>query len=232
MKVVVVGGAGALGKSLAKQLTLSVNGCKVINIDLFPNEDATENIIIKTPVNDPKSLHECLQAAKNYGPFEAIYCVAGGWQGGNAASKEFLPSIVHMYECNVLGAALAASLAPSLTQTGLLVFTSAKASLSPTPGMLAYGVAKAAINQLATSLASKDSGLPENSTVLTILPETLDTEANRRAMPNADFASWTPLELVSEKLVEWTTKKDHRPPSASLVTIVTRNNSTEFSLAG
>ena len=37
-------------------------------------------------------------------------------------------------------------------------------------GMMGYGMAKAAVHQLVKSLASKNSGLPKNSSALAILP--------------------------------------------------------------
>lgn len=64
--------------------------------------------------------------------------------------------------------------------------------------MIGYGLAKAAVHHLTKSLAQKDSGLPDNASVLSILPVTLDTPMNRKWMPNADFSTWTPLEFVAE----------------------------------
>lgn len=54
--------------------------------------------------------------------------------------------------------------------------------------MIGYGLAKSAVHHLVKSLADKSSGLPDNSTVLAILPITLDTPMNRKWMPNADFS--------------------------------------------
>jgi dihydropteridine reductase len=59
-------------------------------------------------------------------------------------------------------------------------------------------MAKAAVHQLSKSLAAADGGLPKESSVLTILPVTLDTPMNRKWMPKADHSTWTPLEFVAE----------------------------------
>lgn len=67
-----------------------------------------------------------------------------------------------------------------------------------TPGMIGYGMAKAAVHQLVKSLAATDGGLPANSTVLAILPVTLDTPMNRKWMPKADHSKWTPMEFIAE----------------------------------
>lgn len=81
---------------------------------------------------------------------------------------------------------------------GLLALTGANPALKGTPGMMGYGMAKAAVHQLTKSLAGKDSGLPDDSLVVALLPITLDTPMNRKWMPNGDFSSWTPLEFIAE----------------------------------
>jgi dihydropteridine reductase len=58
-----------------------------------------------------------------------------------------------------------------------------------TAGMIGYGLAKAAVHQLTKSLADPKSGMPEGSTVLALLPITLDTPMNRKWMPKADFST-------------------------------------------
>lgn len=57
---------------------------------------------------------------------------------------------------------------------------------------------------------------------------TLDTEANRKNMPNADFSQWTPLEFVGEKVFDWADKQS-RPPSGSLLSLVTADGVTTVS---
>lgn len=57
-------------------------------------------------------------------------------------------------------------------------------------------MAKAAVHHLTKSLGSEGSGMPSQATVAAILPVTLDTPMNRKWMPQADFSTWTPLEIV------------------------------------
>ena len=66
--------------------------------------------------------------------------------------------------------------------------------------MIGYGMAKAAVHQLCKSLADPQGGLPKDSSVLSILPITLDTPMNRKWMPKADTSTWTPLEFVAESV--------------------------------
>lgn len=130
---------------------------------------------------------------------DAIICVAGGWAGGNASHKDFIKNSELMWKQSVWSSIIAASIAAHhLKEGGFLSLTGAKAALAETPGMIGYGMAKAAVHQLTKSLASKDSGLPKDALVASILPITLDTPMNRKWMPNADTTKWTSLEFVAE----------------------------------
>lgn len=75
------------------------------------------------------------------------------------------------------------------------MLTGAAPALAPTPGMIGYGVAKAAVHQLTRSVGSDKGGLPKGSKALAILPVTLDTPMNRKFMKVDD--TWTPLEDVA-----------------------------------
>lgn len=83
---------------------------------------------------------------------------------------------------------------------GLVTLPGAKPAIGATPGMIGYGMAKAAVHQLTKSLSQKDGGLPEGSTALALLPVTLDTPMNRKWMPTADTSTWTPLHFVAESV--------------------------------
>ena len=54
-----------------------------------------------------------------------------------------------------------------------MVLPGAQPALGGTPGMMGYGMAKAAIHQLTKSLASADSGLPSDAKTFALLPITL-----------------------------------------------------------
>ncbi|XP_035214253.1 dihydropteridine reductase-like [Stegodyphus dumicola] len=133
-----------------------------------------------------------------------------------------------MWKQSVWTSVISAKLAVKhLKQGGLLTLTGAKAALEGTPGMIGYGMAKAAVHHLVKSLASPNSGIPENAKTLAILPVTLDTPMNRKFMPKADFLSWTPLEFVAELLLNWATGKEC-PANGSLVQLITKNSVTEL----
>ena len=61
-------------------------------------------------------------------------------------------------------------------------------AVEPHPQLGAYITSKAALAMLVSTVAleNKDAGL----TADVVLPGTIDTPANRQAMPNADFSKW------------------------------------------
>ena len=110
---------------------------------------------------------------------------------------------------------------------GILTLTGASAATHGTPGMVAYGMAKAAVHQLVKSAASPNSGLPAGAKVAAILPVTLDTPMNRKWMQGADTSTWTSLDTIAAKFLLWAEGKEMLQ-SGSLFRLVTQNSTTEF----
>ncbi|XP_076242310.1 dihydropteridine reductase isoform X2 [Calliopsis andreniformis] len=196
-----------------------------------PNEQADANVIVKSENNWQEQEVDILKQISNIlneDKLDGVICVAGGWAGGNAAHKDFIKNSDLMWKQSVWSSAIAATIAAHhLKEGGFLSLTGAKAALAETPGMIGYGMAKAAVHQLTKSLAAKGSGLPKNSLVSAILPVTLDTPMNRKWMPNADTSSWTPLEFVADLFWKWSQNQD-RPATGSLLQLITKDNKTEL----
>lgn len=165
-----------------------------------PNEQADFNLIVDRNadwVEQETSVITKIGTELNGQKLDAVICVAGGWAGGNA-SKDLAKNADLMWKQSVWTSTISAAVgAQFLKNGGFLALTGAKAALEGTPGMIGYGLAKAAVHQLTKSLAGENSGLPEKSLVISILPITLDTPMNRKWMPKADFSTWTPLEFVT-----------------------------------
>ncbi|KAI9230779.1 MAG: dihydropteridine reductase-like protein [Piptocephalis tieghemiana] len=205
--VIVHGGAGALGRALVSKFV--TKGWKVVSVDLGKNDEATESVILKQGGGAETQGTEALEEVKKVLGVEgqkvqAILCVAGGWAGGGVKKTEGLSGADRMWDQSVVSSLVASHLAAHLLEeNGLFLMTGAFAALEGTPGMVGYGIAKAAVHQLTQSLQAKGSGLPKGTTVTTILPTTLDTPGNRAGMPTADMTSWTPLTILADKVLEW-----------------------------
>ena len=82
---------------------------------------------------------------------------------------------------------------------GAIVNVAAKAALDHGADAGAYAASKAAAVALMDSLAAdlRGTGVRVNS----VLPSIIDTEANRKAMPGADFANWPKPEDIARVIL-------------------------------
>ncbi|XP_005517875.2 PREDICTED: dihydropteridine reductase [Pseudopodoces humilis] len=228
-RVLVYGGRGALGSQCVRYF--KSKNWWVASIDLAENADASANVVVTATDSFPEQAEQVTaEVGKLLGEekVDAILCVAGGWAGGSAKAKSLYKNCDLMWKQSVWTSTISSHLATKhLKEGGLLTLTGAQAALSGTPGMIAYGMAKGAVHQLCQSLAGASSGLPSGSAAVAILPVTLDTPANRKSMPDADFSSWTPLEFIAETFYDWITAKN-RPSSGSLIQVITTGGKTEL----
>jgi NAD(P)-dependent dehydrogenase (short-subunit alcohol dehydrogenase family) len=83
--------------------------------------------------------------------------------------------------------------------SGAIVNIAARAALDHAAGAAAYAASKAAAVAMMDSLAAdlKGTGVRVNS----VLPSIIDTEANRKAMPQADFAKWPKPEEIARVIL-------------------------------
>jgi len=90
---------------------------------------------------------------------------------------------------------------PPLRQTGAgrIIAIGSRAALEPGAGVGAYSASKAAMVSLIRTVAleNKDAGVTAN----VILPGTIDTPTNRKAIPNADVSTWVRPETVASLII-------------------------------
>jgi NAD(P)-dependent dehydrogenase (short-subunit alcohol dehydrogenase family) len=139
-----------------------------------------------------------------FGGLDLAVLAAGAWEGGAPAYESDARALERMWRANVETAWQCARAAAAAMAEGTavgprsIVLISAFTALAwPAPaGQSAYRAAKAAVASLADALAAElaDAGV----SVFALAPTTLDTEANRRAMPSADPARWLRLDDVAE----------------------------------
>lgn len=139
------------------------------------------------------------------GPIAALVSTAGAF-AASAFGEERVDAAAALWRANFvapLTLARAVVIPMRRRRTGALVFTGARAVCAPpVPGMALYLASKAALHTLAEALAVelREHGIH----VRVFAPSTLDTAANRAAMPDADPGDWTPIDSAARRLVDLT----------------------------
>ncbi len=152
-------------------------------------------------LRDAKALVE--QVLKRFGKLDVLAHTVGGFAGGQSVADTDDATFQAMFDVNLnsLFHVLRATIPPLLQSgNGRLVAIGSRAAVDPGAGIGAYSASKAAMVSLIRTVAmeNKNAGLRAN----VILPGTIDTPANRQAMPSADFSKWVqPASIAS--LIVW-----------------------------
>jgi NAD(P)-dependent dehydrogenase (short-subunit alcohol dehydrogenase family) len=78
---------------------------------------------------------------------------------------------------------------------GRIVLTSSRSADTDRSGQSAYAVSKAGVEVLARTIAEENKGSDVTANV--VAPSVVDTPANRKAMPEADFSKWVLPEQIA-----------------------------------
>jgi len=142
------------------------------------------------------------QVVARFGKLEVLAHTVGGFAGGQSIADTDDAIFQRMFDLNlntvfhILRAAI-----PPLRKTGngRIIAIGSRAALEPGAGVGAYSASKAAMVSLLKTVAleNKDAGLTAN----VILPGTMDTPANRKAIPNADVSKWVQPAAVAGLMV-------------------------------
>jgi NAD(P)-dependent dehydrogenase (short-subunit alcohol dehydrogenase family) len=194
----VTGGTGGLGKSVS--LALLAEGALVFVTYIIPAEFAAlqkaaagaqvQGMHLDVTDHDAvKALVESI--VQKHGHLDFLVNTIGGYAGGIKLWELDEKTLDRMFTLNVrAGYAMARAVVPGMLRqkSGAIVNIAAKAALDHAAGASAYASSKAAALAMMDSLAEdlRGSGVRVNS----ILPSIIDTEANRKAMPGADYAKW------------------------------------------
>lgn len=209
--VVVAGGTGGLGNAVSHAFL--EEDAKVV-VTYHKEEEfaalkqaagakaaALEGFVVD--VTDEAATSEFIGGVlSRYGTVDALVNTVGGYAGGVKLWELDTKVFDTMLSLNLhSGYALARAVLPAMLRQkgGSIVNVAAKAAFDHGAGASAYAASKAAAVAMMDSLAAdvKGMGIRVNS----ILPSIIDTATNRRAMPNADFASWPKPEEIAQVIL-------------------------------
>ena len=207
--VVVTGGTGALGTAVVEALIEAGAVCHVPCLDDAEAQRFRLRGHKQVVLSVTGSLADEAAVAPIYTGIAALWAsihLAGGFAAGplRDTSVAVLRQQIDMNFISCLlccRAAVAAMTGDKTGPGGRIVNVAARPALEwrSGAGMAAYAASKAAVAALAVALAEEvaNDGILVNA----VAPSIMDTPANRRAMPKADYSRWPKVEEVAATIL-------------------------------
>jgi len=222
--VVVTGGTGALGGATVGMLLKAGAACTVP----YQHEAEAKRF---AHAGDPNvkliavaDLADEAMVAKVYGgivPWASIH-IAGGFAPGTVAATSHA-ALMAQLNSNLVSCFLCCRAAVrAMSGGGRIVNVAARPALEwrTGAGMTAYTVAKTGVAALTVALAEEvaKAGILVNA----VAPSIMDTPANRKAMPKADFDAWPKVEEVAATIL-FLASPDNRVTRGAVVPVYGRS---------
>jgi len=169
------------------------------------------------------SLDEAKKAVEtviaHFGKIDLLAHTVGGFAGGQSVVDTDDATFQRMFDMNLKSAfhILRAVIPPMRSaRAGRIVAIASRAAESPGANVGAYSASKAALVSLIRTVAieNKDTGITANA----ILPGTIDTAANRAAMPGADVSQWVKPESIAS-LIVWLAGDDAKDVTGTTIPV-------------
>jgi NAD(P)-dependent dehydrogenase (short-subunit alcohol dehydrogenase family) len=205
---IVTGASGNLGQAVVKKFIKEgyfVVGTIIPNDPLpidFPAEKFEKVVVDLMNEDDSQKFIESV--ATKHGSVDAAILTVGGFAMGKIADTKTM-DILKQYKLNFETAYNVAR--PTFMQmlkqgSGRIFIVGSKPGLDArnSKGMVAYGLTKSLIFRLAELM--NDEGKGKNVVTSVIVPSTIDTPQNRKAMPDAHFDNWVMAEAIAD-VIYW-----------------------------
>lgn len=169
------------------------------------------------------SLDEAKKAVEtvitHFGRIDLLVHTVGGFAGGKSVSDTDDATFQRMFDMNLNSTfhMLRAVIPPMRAAgSGRIVAIGSRAAENPGAMVGAYSASKAAMVSLIRTVAieNKDAGITAN----VILPGTIDTAANRAAMPKADFSQWVKPESIAS-LIAWLASEEAKDVTGAAIPV-------------
>ena len=226
--VLITGGTGALGRQISLSF-LQSNAVAVIThvsdkeIQQLESTlgDLMKNVtLIKTDIGDESQIKNLVSdVVKKFGRIDVLINVVGGYIGGKKVTEMTEKEWDLMMNLNLKTAFL---ISKHITEqmvkqgSGKIVHVAARLGLKGIAGNSAYGASKSGLIRLVESLS--DEVKDKNINVNCIMPSIIDTGANRKDMPDADFSRWVkPSEIA--RVMLFLASDDSKPIHGSAIPV-------------
>jgi NAD(P)-dependent dehydrogenase (short-subunit alcohol dehydrogenase family) len=202
--VIITGASGGLGIAVTKAFLDA--GARVVGVDRVPRSKSPDHPslthvavaledfgAVKQLVNDTVLLH---------GRIDAAVHLVGGFAGGLRIEETTEEVWDKMFAVNLRPAIhLARAVLPVMraAKRGAFLAIGSPAAIDPAPSVGAYAAAKAGLISLIKTIAVENRDARVRANI--VAPGTMDTHANRTAMPDYDSTRWVQPHNVASLLV-------------------------------
>lgn len=207
----VAGGTGALGRAVS--VGFLKEGAKVVvtyreqgefdNLKRIAGSDASSLQGQRVDVTDETAMDRFVQGVvAEHGRLDVVVNTVGAYAGGVKLWEVDSRVFDQMLAVNLRsGYVISRTVVPVMLaqKRGAIINIASKAAFDHAAGNAAYAASKAAAVAMMDSMAEdlRGTGVRVNS----ILPSIIDTEANRKAMRNADYAQWPKPEDIARVIL-------------------------------
>jgi NAD(P)-dependent dehydrogenase (short-subunit alcohol dehydrogenase family) len=227
---IVTGGTGALGRAVVEHfLTAGAQVAIPYVVDAevpmlekqlggrFPQGSM---LIKKVDVGDEAQVEKFVaEVAGKFGRIDILVNLVGGFWGGKPIAETTLAEWQAMFDLNVRPTFICCrAVVPKMqaSKWGRIVSVASRSGLQGAGDYAAYAVAKGAIATFTASLAQEV--LADGVLVNAIAPSTIDTAANRAAMPKAKHENWVkPADIA--RTIAYLCSDDCRVTSGAVVPV-------------
>jgi NAD(P)-dependent dehydrogenase (short-subunit alcohol dehydrogenase family) len=201
----VTGASGNVGRAVSRQLLAA--GARVARVDRQgdSSEENPSYVAISADLSAEDEVETAFETAeKRLGPLWGVLHIAGTWKGGKQLQDTDLALFDSLVSINLRSSFLVARAAmkrfvPRGGGRIVMVGAWSAATFTGVSGSGIYNVTKAAVIALTRILAAE--GAEHGVFANCVAPNTIDTEANRAAMPKADPSRWVPVSAVADALI-------------------------------
>jgi NAD(P)-dependent dehydrogenase (short-subunit alcohol dehydrogenase family) len=206
--VVITGAAGNLGRAVAK--VFADAGERLVLVDLqrealakaYGDEREDRLLVSADLLNQEQANRIAQQALQRFGRIDVLCNIAGGFRMGEAVHETSDGTWDFLFGINTRTLLHAVrAIVPHMLQraSGHVVNVAAFSAQKGAAGLGAYTASKSSVIRLTESMSAelRERGIHVNC----VLPTTLDTPENRRAMPDADASRWVAPEDLANVIL-------------------------------
>jgi len=190
--VLITGGSGGLGRAVVA--TFAANGWRVVVLDVRPAELQGAEVV-QADLTDAGAVARAVETATGAAnaPLRAVANLVGGFAAGQPVADTPVEVFEAQFALNLRPTYLVTQAAlPALVAAGggAIVCVSSRSALHPFAGAAGYCASKAAVIAFAQVVAREHAadGVRCNA----VLPQMIDTPANRAALPPEQHGALTP----------------------------------------